>query len=73
MVPARCRGIMQTTQPTSKFIKELRFRLGMTQEQFAMELGVTISTIQRWENEITQPSPMALKLIKELNEASLII
>jgi putative transcriptional regulator len=62
---------MQTTQPTSKFIKELRFRLGMTQEQFAMELGVTISTIQRWESETSQPSPMALKLIRELSEANL--
>jgi putative transcriptional regulator len=56
---------------TVKLIKELRYRLGMTQEQFAMELGVTISTIQRWKSETSQPSPMALKLIRELNEANL--
>jgi putative transcriptional regulator len=62
---------MQQTKPASKLVKELRYNLGMTQEQFAMELGVTISTIQRWENETSHPSPMALKLIKELSEANL--
>jgi putative transcriptional regulator len=71
MVLARCRGVMQQTKPASKLVKELRYNLGMTQEQFAMELGVTISTIQRWENETSQPSPMALKLIKELSESNL--
>jgi putative transcriptional regulator len=62
---------MLTSDSIAKQIKELRYRLGMTQEQFAVELGVTISTIQRWESETSQPSPMALKLIKELNQASL--
>ncbi len=68
MLPARCRGIMQTTQPTSKFIKELRFRLGMTQEQFAMELGVTMSSVQRWERGQSQPSPLAMKTIETLSQ-----
>ena len=67
MVPARCRGIMQTTQPTSKFIKELRFRLGMTQEQFAMELGVTVASVRRWENNKATPSPLAMKVMETLN------
>ena len=66
MVPARCRGIMQTTQPTSKFIKELRFRLGMTQEQFAAELGVTVASVRRWENNKATPSPLALKVMETL-------
>jgi putative transcriptional regulator len=59
---------MQTTQPTSKFIKELRFRLGMTQEQFAMELGVTMSSVQRWERGQSQPSPLAMKTIETLSQ-----
>ena len=67
MVPARCRAIMQTTQPTSKFIKELRFRLGMTQEQFAAELGVTVASVRRWENNKATPSPLALKVMESLN------
>jgi DNA-binding transcriptional regulator YiaG len=31
-------------------IKELRLHTGLTQEQFATDLGVTYSTINRWEN-----------------------
>jgi putative transcriptional regulator len=45
-------------------VRELRFRLGLTQEQFAAELGVTFASINRWENRKVQPSPMALKLLR---------
>ena len=34
----------------SKEIKELRTTLGLTQEQFAAKLGVTFTTVNRWEN-----------------------
>jgi putative transcriptional regulator len=50
---------------TAKLIKELRYRLGMTQEQFAMELGVTLNTINRWENGKSHPSPLALEIINQ--------
>jgi len=45
-------------------IRELRQEMGLTQEQFAAELGVVYPTINRWENGSTQPSPMAMKLVK---------
>jgi putative transcriptional regulator len=45
-------------------VRELRFRLGLTQEQFAAELGVTFVSVNRWENSKTQPSPMALRLMR---------
>jgi putative transcriptional regulator len=45
-------------------VRELRFRLGLTQEQLAAELGVTFVSINRWENRKTQPSPMALRLMR---------
>jgi putative transcriptional regulator len=48
-----------------RLIRELRFRLGLTQEQFAAELGVTFASINRWENRKVQPSPMALKLLRQ--------
>jgi len=59
---------MSQTQQTSKFIKELRYQLGMTQEQFAVELGVTLNTINRWENGKSQPSPLALERISEISK-----
>ena len=45
-------------------IRELRQEMGLTQEQFAAELGVVYPTINRWENGSTQPSPMAIKLVE---------
>jgi putative transcriptional regulator len=45
-------------------VRELRFRLGLTQEQFAAELGVTFVSVNRWENSKTQPSPMAMRLMQ---------
>jgi putative transcriptional regulator len=57
---------MVTTLHTAKQIKELRYRLGMTQEQFAVELGVTLGTINRWENGKSHPSPLALEKITQL-------
>ena len=45
-------------------IRELRQEMGLTQEQFAAELGVVYFTINRWENGSTQPSPMAMKLVE---------
>jgi transcriptional regulator with XRE-family HTH domain len=53
-------------QDISKMIKELRVDLGLTQEQFAAKLGVTYSTINRWENKKGKPSPLAMFRIAEL-------
>jgi len=48
----------------ANLIREIRSRLGLTQEKFAHHLGVTYLTVSRWENGRTSPSPMALKLIE---------
>ena len=50
----------------SKTITELRVALGLTQEQFAAKVGVTLSTVNRWENSVGKPSPLAMIRIKEL-------
>ena len=50
-------------------IRELRLLTGLTQEQFAVQLGVTYPTINRWENGRSKPSPLALEKIEaQLNE-----
>lgn len=48
-----------------KLIRELRIEIGLTQEQFAAELGVVYPTVNRWENGRSQPSPLAMKLIEQ--------
>ena len=47
-----------------KLIRSLRHELELTQQQLSVELGTVTSTVNRWENGHSQPSPMALKLIE---------
>jgi len=49
-------------------IKQLRLKLGLTQEQFAAHVGVTFSTVNRWENGKSEPSPLALAKIRALED-----
>lgn len=46
-------------------IRNLRLKLGLTQEQFAAKVGVTFSTVNRWENGKGKPSPLAMRQIKD--------
>ena len=55
----------QNTDPAA-LIREVRARLGLTQEKFAARLGVTLPTINRWENGRTKPSPLAIQSLREL-------
>jgi len=38
----------------------------MTQEEFAQEVGVTVSTVNRWESVDTEPNSLASKVITRL-------
>ncbi len=51
-----------------KIIRELRTVLGLTQEQFAAKVGVTFTTVNRWENNKAKPSPLAMLKIKQLQK-----
>lgn len=46
-------------------IKKLRQRLFITQEDFAKEIGVAFSTVNRWEGGKAKPNLSAMKSIKE--------
>ncbi len=48
----------------AELVRETRQRLGLTQTQFAQELGVSFQSVNRWENGRTMPLPMALKLME---------
>ncbi len=52
----------------SKMVRELRSALGLTQEQFAAKVGVTYSTINRWENNKGKPSPLAMLRIEQIQK-----
>lgn len=44
---------------TGQMIRQLRQKLDMTQEEFAHSLGITVSTVNRWENCHSEPSKLA--------------
>lgn len=47
-------------------IKSIRQRLNLTQEQLAYKLGVSWTTVARWEGGKGKPSPLAQKAIDNL-------
>jgi len=49
-------------------VKKLREALGLTQEQFAARVGVTLATVNRWENGRAKPQPLALKTLEALQK-----
>lgn len=48
-----------------KIVKKLRTVMGLTQEQFAAKIGVTFSTVNRWENGKGKPLPLAMLRIEK--------
>ena len=42
--------------------------MGLTQEQFAQEVGVTYSTVNHWENGKRNPQPYLLRRLLEMKE-----
>jgi putative transcriptional regulator len=49
-------------------IKWLRHELGLTQAALAHALGVTVTSVNRWENGVVKPSKLALEKIMKLKE-----
>jgi len=51
--------------PLSGVIRYMRQQLGMTQEELAQALGITVGTVSRWEKGRFRPSRLARALILE--------
>ena len=47
-------------------VKELRKKRGWTQEDMAREIGVSLSTVQRWERQGGKPTRLARKELGRL-------
>lgn len=50
-------------RPESVDVKELRQRIGMTQEQFAARFGFSVATLRHWERGDRSPAGPALVLL----------
>jgi len=51
---------------TGRMIRAWRHRSGLTQEALAQALGVTFSTVSRWENGRVRPSSLAWKALVQV-------
>jgi DNA-binding transcriptional regulator YiaG len=47
-------------------IREMRVKLGFTQEDLARKLGLALSTISKWEQGVTSPSRLAREKLEKL-------
>jgi len=52
-------------------IKKLRVDMGLTQEGLAHLIGVSFVTVNRWENGIMNPSPLAMQKLSALNQGKI--
>lgn len=50
----------------ASLVREIRLKLGLTQEGLARLMGVSFTSVNRWENAQTRPSPLAQKQLKKL-------
>jgi DNA-binding transcriptional regulator YiaG len=50
-------------------VRSLRRQLGMTQEELAQSLGITVGTVSRWEKGRFRPSRLARALIIQFARA----
>ena len=46
-------------------VKDVRRRLGLSQEELAHALGVSFATVNRWENGKTAPSKLAQRQFEQ--------
>ncbi len=53
------------SEEASDFVRALRRSMKMTQEEFAHELGITVGTVNRWENGRFRPSKLARATLLE--------
>jgi putative transcriptional regulator len=63
-MPREAGGVPSDDQ-LSGVIRFMRQQLGMTQEELAQALGITVGTVSRWEKGRFRPSRLARALIIE--------
>ena len=62
---SRVNGSRVIAERSRHAVRRVREKLGMTQEQFACEIAVTVSTVSRWETGHAVPSNLAWRAIRD--------
>ena len=56
-------------QDAARFARRVRKRLGLSQAEFSLRIGVSVETIRNWEQGKRRPTGAAQSLLKILNKA----
>jgi putative transcriptional regulator len=59
----------EAMQDTARFVRRVRRRLGLTQQEFARRIDVPLDTIRNWEQGKRYPTGAAKALLKILDKA----
>lgn len=59
----------EALQDAAKFVRRVRRRLGLSQTQFSVQIGVSLETIRNWEQGKRSPTGPAKALLKILDKA----
>ena len=51
-------------------VARLRSRLGLNQEKFAEKLGVSVSSVVKWETDWHKPRGLSLRALERLTKLS---
>ncbi len=51
-------------------VARLRSRLGLNQEKFAEKLGVSLSSVEKWEQGHNKPRGLSLRALERLTKLS---
>jgi putative transcriptional regulator len=59
----------QAMLDTAKYTRDVRKRLGLTQQEFARRIDVSLETVRNWEQGRRRPTGAAKALLRILNKA----
>lgn len=57
---------VDSVEQLSQKVKTLRNKMSWSQEELARQIGVSLSTVQRWELRGVKPSRLARRELKKL-------
>jgi DNA-binding transcriptional regulator YiaG len=70
--PAAPRSVPTPRPYGARDVQQMRERLGMSQQQFARLLHVSIKTVQSWEQGVRVPSQAAERLLQFIEQPDLL-
>ena len=59
----------EAMQDAARYVRRIRKRLGLTQTEFSLRIGVSVDTIRNWEQGKRCPTGAARSLLKILDKA----